>query len=304
MEGRTVIVSDLNLTVPPEGQGVGQSVTRTADSDRSLPTQVELLHSVSGGVAVSIDGADPIGEPDAVKEMVAQQEASLARVESGPLAVAAAYPSWCGSSSQYALTGQKWSGKIYQWFTNYSGRPSSMTESARYAAFDAAEGYIEAKNSTCGGSTHSLAVGEVGSTTKAVGVQDGKSTQGWKSLSSGTLALTTWWYAGSSTTEADMAFSTSVSWYAGTGTVPSTKYDLVSIATHEIGHAVGLGNFSFVPVMQHGNIRLSIDAVSAVASNTDEVYVTINAYFSMTILKDGADAFVLYTKEGDSASDI
>ena len=70
------------------------------------------------------------------------------------------------------------------------------------------------------------------------------------------------------------------------------------------GHAVGLGNFAYVPVMQHGNIRLSIDAVSAVASNTDEVYVTINAYFSMTILKDGADAFVLYTKEGDSASDI
>lgn len=70
------------------------------------------------------------------------------------------------------------------------------------------------------------------------------------------------------------------------------------------GHAIGLGNFSYVPVMQHGNIRLSIDAVSAVASNTDEVYVTINAYFSMTILKDGADAFVLYTKNGDSASDI
>lgn len=70
------------------------------------------------------------------------------------------------------------------------------------------------------------------------------------------------------------------------------------------GHAIGLGNFAYVPVMQHGNIRLSIDAVSAVASNTDEVYVTINAYFSMTILKDGADAFVLYTKEGDSASDI
>ena len=70
------------------------------------------------------------------------------------------------------------------------------------------------------------------------------------------------------------------------------------------GHAVGLGNFKYLPVMQHGNIRLSIDATSAVASNTDEVYTTINADFSMTILKDGADAFVLYTKEGDSASDI
>lgn len=70
------------------------------------------------------------------------------------------------------------------------------------------------------------------------------------------------------------------------------------------GHAVGLGNFKYLPVMQHGNIRLSIDATSAVASNTDEVYTTINADFSMTILKDGADAFVLYSKSGDSLSDI
>lgn len=70
------------------------------------------------------------------------------------------------------------------------------------------------------------------------------------------------------------------------------------------GHAIGLGNFAYVPVMQHGNIRLSIDAVSAVASNTDEVYVTINAYFSMTILQDGADAFVLYSKSTQSSSGI
>ena len=54
--------------------------------------------------------------------------------------------------------------------------------------------------------------------------------------------------------------------------------------------------------MQHGNIRLSIDATSAVASNTDEVYTTINADFSMTILKDGADAFVLYSKSGGSSA--
>jgi len=89
--------------------------------------------------------------------------------------------------------------------------------------------------------------------------------------------------------------------------IPVVMNNAINRATQKgpaSGHAVGLGNFAYVPVMQHGNIRLSIDAVSAVASNTDEVYVTINAYFSMTILKDGADAFVLYTKEGDSASDI
>ncbi len=60
------------------------------------------------------------------------------------------------------------------------------------------------------------------------------------------------------------------------------------------GHNIGLGNFKYLPLMQHGNMRLSIDASSAVASSTDEIITTINADFSMTILKDGADAFVLY----------
>lgn len=62
------------------------------------------------------------------------------------------------------------------------------------------------------------------------------------------------------------------------------------------GHNIGLGNFAFLPVMQHGNIRLSVDAGSAVAADTDEVITTINADFSMTVLKDGADAFVVYSK--------
>jgi hypothetical protein len=57
--------------------------------------------------------------------------------------------------------------------------------------------------------------------------------------------------------------------------------------------------------MQHGNLRLSIDATSAVASNTDEVYTTINADFSMTVLKAAADAFVVYSMTGaGSASDV
>lgn len=62
------------------------------------------------------------------------------------------------------------------------------------------------------------------------------------------------------------------------------------------GHNIGLGNFAFLPTMQHGNIRLSVDANSAVASSTDEVITTINADFSMTILKSAADGFVVYSK--------
>ena len=64
---------------------------------------------------------------------------------------------------------------------------------------------------------------------------------------------------------------------------------------------VGLGVFKYLPVMQHGNIRLSIDATSMTAASTDEVVTTINADFSMTVLKDGADAFVLYSQQAVSS---
>lgn len=65
------------------------------------------------------------------------------------------------------------------------------------------------------------------------------------------------------------------------------------------GHNIGLGNFAGLPVMQHGNIRLSVDGASAQAADTDEVIITINADFSMTVLKSLADGFVLMSKSGE-----
>ncbi len=68
------------------------------------------------------------------------------------------------------------------------------------------------------------------------------------------------------------------------------------------GHNIGLGNFKYLPVMQHGNVRLSVDASSATAASTDEIITTINADFSMTVLKDGADAFVVYFKSASASN--
>ena len=68
------------------------------------------------------------------------------------------------------------------------------------------------------------------------------------------------------------------------------------------GHNIGLGIFKYLPTMQHGNIRLSVDAGSMTAASTDEVVTTINADFSMTVLKAAADAFVVYSKTGAYSS--
>ena len=70
------------------------------------------------------------------------------------------------------------------------------------------------------------------------------------------------------------------------------------------GHNIGLGNLRYLPTMNHGNIRLSIDGSSATASATDEVITTINADFSMTVLKSAADGFVVYSKSGASSGNL
>lgn len=60
------------------------------------------------------------------------------------------------------------------------------------------------------------------------------------------------------------------------------------------GHNIGFGLFNYLPCLQHGNLRLSIDAVSSDAADVDGVIMTCNADWSMTDLYP--DAFVVASK--------
>jgi len=77
--------------------------------------------------------------------------------------------------------------------------------------------------------------------TAQYGVQDYKNAIAFGDYSnSGVIAITTVWYTRWSRqiVEFDMLFSTKFSW--GNADLDSTKMDLQNIATHELGHAVGL----------------------------------------------------------------
>lgn len=81
--------------------------------------------------------------------------------------------------------------------------------------------------------------------------------------------------------------------------IPVVECNAINRATQKgaiSGHNIGLGNFRYMPVMQHGQIVLSLDNASAMAADGDEIICTVNAYFSMTVLKNAADAFVVYSK--------
>lgn len=87
--------------------------------------------------------------------------------------------------------------------------------------------------------------------------------------------------------------------------IPVVANNAINRATQKgavSGHNIGLGDFAGLAVMQHGSVRLSIDGTSAVAADTDEVIITINTDFSMTVLKSLADGFVVYSQSTSSAS--
>lgn len=73
------------------------------------------------------------------------------------------------------------------------------------------------------------------------GTLDGVHQIGWKPLAGGTLAVTITWYAptlGRPALESDAAYNTNYAWGFGA----SGRYDVQGIATHEAGHAFGLGD--------------------------------------------------------------
>lgn len=80
----------------------------------------------------------------------------------------------------------------------------------------------------------------------------------------------------------------------GIPVIASNAINRTTVKGAVTGHNIGLGLFKFLPCLQHGNARLTIDRSSVSAADVDGVYVVLNADWSMTRIFE--DAFVLYSK--------
>ena len=134
-------------------------------------------------------------------------------------------PGYDGFSVPFGYGGTKWSGLGMTYRVN----PDTSDTSSEEALADAGA------STWNGDSKFAFTDGGLCSTTaKAL---DGHNDILWGTgLPSGVLAQATYWYSGSTLTEADIEFNDDYTWSDGT----SGSYDIQSIATHELGHTLNL----------------------------------------------------------------
>lgn len=130
----------------------------------------------------------------------------------------------------------------WRWLVPYAAHvdptnPSGLPAEGVLAAFQAA---LDAWDAATGAEIAAFAT-QGGSGARA-GMLDGVHQSGWKPLSSGTIAVTTTWFAPTGVRpalESDAAYNADYAWRLDGS---AGGYDLQHIATHELGHTFGLAD--------------------------------------------------------------
>ena len=165
-------------------------------------------------------------------------------------------PTKC-TDARSSLTGHHWTGAL-SWRYRDAGRPAGLDKTATIAAFgDGAAGPPDARDGCGLADSVSATQAYLGETGVAPNITvsgggaiacsgtDGQNVVGWANIPGSTLGVTcTWSYGSGQAVESDMLYDSGVSWYAG-NTAPAgcwNSFSLRGVATHEFGHAFGLGH--------------------------------------------------------------
>jgi hypothetical protein len=167
------------------------------------------------------------------------------------------------SDNAYTLYSNTWA-STYAWYFNASTAPSEISESTATSGLRSAVQNITQANNNCGLTDNVSAKQHYkGTTTKSPNIgnnsscqgSDGKNVVAFGDLASTDLAFTCWWTSGNTTVESDLRLNkTEYSWVVNIGGNCANKYSVEAVATHEFGHAFGLGHVSEA---LHGTLTMS-----------------------------------------------
>lgn len=152
-------------------------------------------------------------------------------------------------TTQYITGGERWPGGVFNWYYNPENQPQNLsTQEVLGAIFVAASRWAQ----MC-----QLSFNYMGLTSAnrnfLVGAVDRLNVIGWQRFPTSDNAsdgLTYWNYSGTTMVDADIVFNTFYAW---------TLQDFEAVATHELGHAIGL---------QHSNVARSVMFANPYNSNT------------------------------------
>lgn len=156
------------------------------------------------------------------------------------------------SNNAYSLLAQHWGG-TYKWYYNPTNQPLALAESLMSSAMST----WKSGTNQCTGFTYAnnlsySKLGTVASEPNAVsqsGTCSGFNSRngiGWGPISTGAVAATCNKFSGSLMVESDIKFSTNYGWFVSAGTSCVSGMDFQGVATHELGHVLGMSHVSNV----------------------------------------------------------